>query len=72
MKGPNQDATVLGPNTADSPWAAWSSKVQGKPCDTELAKRCNSALYSAMSGRAFVITEGVPSGWWTAPSASAM
>ncbi|KAK8070440.1 hypothetical protein PG997_010643 [Apiospora hydei] len=58
MKGPNQDATVLGANAADSLWAAWSSQVEGRPCDMELAKRYNSALYSAMSGRAFVITEG--------------
>ncbi|KAK7946104.1 uncharacterized protein PG986_010425 [Apiospora aurea] len=58
MKGSNQDATVLGPNAAGSLWVAWSSQVEGKPCDMELAKRYNSALYSAMSGRAFAITEG--------------
>ncbi|KAK8068576.1 hypothetical protein PG996_007688 [Apiospora saccharicola] len=48
---------TLSPNATSSLWLAWSSHVQGKPCDTRLARRYSNALYGAMSGRAFVITE---------------
>ncbi|KAK8023288.1 hypothetical protein PG991_006527 [Apiospora marii] len=58
MKGPSREAKVLGPNAADALWLAWSSQMQRQPCDTALAKRYNDALYSALSGRAFVVAEG--------------
>ncbi|KAK8103243.1 HET-domain-containing protein [Apiospora sp. TS-2023a] len=58
VKGRNDHYRTLSPNATDSLWVAWSSHVQGKPCDARLARRYSNALYGAMSGRAFVITEG--------------
>lgn len=56
-KGPNQDGTVLGEGEANPPWFAWSSQAQGRPYNEDFARWYNDALYSAMSGRAFIITE---------------
>ncbi|KAI3319411.1 hypothetical protein HD806DRAFT_548635 [Xylariaceae sp. AK1471] len=57
-KGPNNDMTVLGPQAADMLWDAWSCQVEGKPCNKKWARWYNDALYSAMCGRSFMITEG--------------
>lgn len=56
-QGPNQDATILNQGAADPFWDAWSCQMQGKPCNTEWARWYNDALYSAMCGRAFIVTE---------------
>jgi hypothetical protein len=55
--GPNQKATVFDEGEANPLWSAWSSQVQGAPCNADWARWYNNALYSAMCSQAFVITE---------------
>ncbi|KAF4869743.1 Heterokaryon incompatibility protein 6, OR allele [Colletotrichum siamense] len=58
-KGPSQKATALSPSDADKLWHAWYEHLSNRPSN-ELrgdAKLYNDALYSALCGRSFVLTE---------------
>ncbi|KAJ1324150.1 HET domain-containing protein [Microdochium nivale] len=56
--GPSQEATVLGTSEANSLWSSWSQEVQdGGQCHGDESRCYNDALYSAMCGRAFIITD---------------
>lgn len=55
--GPSGVATVLEPHAADVLWRAWSCQMKGKPYNEEWSKWYNDALYSAICGRAFIVTE---------------
>lgn len=58
-KGPSQMATGLRPSDAGRLWHAWHEHMSNRPSD-ELrgdAKLYNDALYSALCGRSFVLTE---------------
>lgn len=58
-KGPSQKATALSPSEADKIWHAWYEHMSNRP-STELrgdAKLYNDALYSALCGRSFSLTE---------------
>ncbi|KAI0891956.1 HET-domain-containing protein [Annulohypoxylon nitens] len=56
-RGPNNDPTILGLQEADQLWDAWSRQREGKPYNKTWATWYNEALYSALCGRAFIITQ---------------
>ncbi|KAK1689608.1 heterokaryon incompatibility protein-domain-containing protein [Colletotrichum godetiae] len=59
VRGPRHEATVLGQHEADKFWDAWYSSMidQGSSGLHGTAKTYNDALYSALAGRVFFISE---------------
>lgn len=56
-RGPQNDATVLGPGAADDMWNEWVHKMEGRPCEEKMSTWYNEAIYSALYGRAFFISQ---------------
>lgn len=56
-RGPQNDATVLGPGAADDMWNEWCGQMEGHPCNVKLSTWYNKALYGALSGRAFFVSQ---------------
>lgn len=56
-RGPQNAATVLGPGAADDMWNEWCRLREGHPCNVKLSTLYNKALYSALSGRAFFVSQ---------------
>lgn len=56
-RGPQNDATVLGPGAADNMWNEWCGHMEGRPCKGKLSTWYNEALYSALCGRAFFVSQ---------------